>query len=29
MHSVQYGILLDCTPRIYFDKYFLAIDPDV
>ncbi|KAH9066644.1 hypothetical protein EDB87DRAFT_1587336 [Lactarius vividus] len=29
IHSVQNGILLDKTAHIYFDKYLLAIDPDV
>ncbi|KAH9044264.1 hypothetical protein EDB84DRAFT_1470391 [Lactarius hengduanensis] len=29
IHSVQNGILLDSTAHIYFDKYLLAINPDV
>ena len=29
MHSVQNGNLLDSTAHIYFDKYLLAINPDV
>ncbi|KAN0137722.1 hypothetical protein V8E53_004478 [Lactarius tabidus] len=32
MHSVQNGILLDCTvctAHIHFDKYLLTIDPDL
>ena len=29
MHSVQNGILLDSTAHVYFDKYLLAINPDV
>jgi hypothetical protein len=29
IHSVQNGILLDGTAHTYFDKYLLAINPDV
>ena len=29
IHSVQNGILLDLTAHAYFDKYMLAINPDV
>jgi hypothetical protein len=29
IHSIQNGLLLSQTPHAYFDKYMIAINPDV
>jgi hypothetical protein len=29
IHSIQNGLLLSQTPNAYFDKYMIAINPDV